>query len=1499
VVRQFGNHPGGRQASAFWTDGNKHYLFGGYGVDVNGDIGYLNDLWVYDMASEAWTWIGGPSTRNDVGDTNYPRSRTGATSWVDNNGNFWMFGGASGAGRLRDLWKYVPGTDTWSLEYGSTGGQQVGSFSGTQYPGCRNLGGGWVDDNNNLWLFGGNGKTTGSRGDLADLWKYSISNGTWEFISSASSDQIEFTGTFQTIPSARLGATFFKGSDGTLYMFGGEGPGYRLSWDYYNYGPGSVYELTDGVNKQLWSFDPTTEEWSILYNFETEPQTYVTEDLLMMGYGFENYHGRPHPYYNKTSPRSSAAGWATSDGIFIFGGYGIARSWPFEYWGPTNFSQHQNPPSGYLNDLVKIYYGTNTLNVDVWLAEDLNGDGGINYGYSFDENTATPSSRDKPAFWTDSNGDLWLFGGGGSGYKNDLWVYRNDQWTWVNGPKETNQPGTYGTIDVTQEYQPGSRKGSMAWNRGDETYIFGGYGYSESETLGYLQDVFKYNKRENVVTEVESSTGVNAAGIYIGNEVPGAREHGRTWVDSNGDMWLFGGYGYDENGQEGFLNDLWKYNPDSGWDFVGGSSLTDQNEQISGAEGVEDPGNWPSGLSEALMWQLSDGTIYLYGGYKYSSNFGGYLVFDYYNTDLWKFNPGTGQWTWEGTYSYGDVGDRTTPRIRVGSFTWVVNDKLYLYGGATDDFLNEVGTGFSAETLVFDPESGLWQYLTTGSIDNPDYIGSPNTMNGFSWVDEGGDLWAFGGVLYDQNVVGAGGASNEVYNSFWKFDLGLLTWTSIQDPGYFCGSPGFPGCGPYFTSLYGSKNTGSVDNKPIQRDGPNILGYDDNTLFLFGGNSVQGYHDDVWKVNFLPGGPNLLEENITQTSFTINWEQEVRASSYEVQISANSDLSIPFADVTGIGSFSYLQETLTPGQTYYYQIRAQNEFSAGTESYTEIQTVQLRPDDPVLIEGQVSQTTLALSWNQGGETGRNLGVDNFILEGMIEGSPEIVFTTDTLTLNSENVTVENITPGTNYEVLMRSNNQSGNSENSNLLRFLTKPADPVISGINDVTNNQLTVSWSSVTGSDDYTVDISTDNLSSILRSETVVQSSDPSITFDNLTANQNYTVQVTANNNSGSSFPSISATTRTATNKPIAPNVSNVTTTGFNVNWTVLTGVSKYIIDISNDNFVSIIKRDTSGTNSFKEFTGFDSGQEYQIRLQTLNEFDIPSEYSNTVTTILVPVPPSNTTFSNITQESVDINWDQVNGATAYQIDISSNNFQSFVTGYNGKSLTGNQTTVTGLEAGKEYQVRIRSLNGNGLVSSNSETFNFPTVPLSPFDLSSTEIKQSGFDLNWTLVNEATGYKVEISQDTFKTILLTSDVSSSPLQISGLTAGSNYQARILSYNNSGESDYSKNLGVLTLPETPQIQIISNITQTSLNITWNSVTCDAYELELSTDNFLSLVVSYDPLVQSGSSVVVQGLRAGISYQARVRAKNSSGISANSEDTTFVMVPSAPLAISAS
>ncbi len=68
--------------------------------------GRLNDLWRFD--GTYWTWISGSIVTGQSGiygqqgipsASNTPGARENAVSWIDSNDNLWLFGGDGGVGK--------------------------------------------------------------------------------------------------------------------------------------------------------------------------------------------------------------------------------------------------------------------------------------------------------------------------------------------------------------------------------------------------------------------------------------------------------------------------------------------------------------------------------------------------------------------------------------------------------------------------------------------------------------------------------------------------------------------------------------------------------------------------------------------------------------------------------------------------------------------------------------------------------------------------------------------------------------------------------------------------------------------------------------------------------------------------------------------------------------------------------------------------------------------------------------------------------------------------------------------------------------------------------------------------------------------------------------------------------------------------------------------------------------------------------------------------------
>lgn len=388
------NKPGARKLSSTWTDSlGNFYLFGGYGFGKSGPYpGALNDLWKYNIDSALWTWIGGDSTVDVLENAGHPAGRHSASAWKDKQGNFWLYGGMDiedpntfSAIGFSDLWKYNPAANTWTRikdngfnfypNYGNIG---VGGI--TNSPGSRCGAAAWTDTLGVLWLFGGmrysgeytpagrhNNQPTNIQDALflncGDLWKYDTGTSLWTWVKGDSiaeqlGNAVGEMGTESVFnrPGARKGsATWLDKTSNQLWLFGGAG------FD------------------DLWRYNIATGNWSWMKGNSTiwHPASYGTA-------------GEASPE-NNPGGRNEPVAWTDNIGNFwLFGG------------------ETQND---ILNDLWKYNLQSNEW---TWLKGSFQNQEG-HYGELGNEAPENiPPARSLGASWTDSLGNLWMFGGNGN-----------------------------------------------------------------------------------------------------------------------------------------------------------------------------------------------------------------------------------------------------------------------------------------------------------------------------------------------------------------------------------------------------------------------------------------------------------------------------------------------------------------------------------------------------------------------------------------------------------------------------------------------------------------------------------------------------------------------------------------------------------------------------------------------------------------------------------------------------------------------------------------------------------------------------------------------------------------------------------------------------------------------------------------------------------------------------------------------------------------------------
>lgn len=388
---------------------------------------------------------------------------------------------------------------------------------------------------------------------------------------------------------------------------------------------------------------------------------------------------------NQPPPREKAVAWTDKKGNFwMFGGYGFDAN---AVAGGLNDLWEYSPASGQWTWIN----GTTTAN-----------SAGVYGAQNVAAATNVPGGRWGSASWTDANGNLWLLGGwnnsGPNQHWNDLWEFLPSigQWAWVGGSNVANAAGVYGVQGVAAPgNSPGGRTYAAHWvDASGNFWLYGGEGIDIAGSYGWLSDLWQYSPSSGQWTWISGADTTQATAVYgtqgvaAAANTPGLRAFAATWTDASGNLWLFGGNGFDYTTYTMFdFNDLWKYSPSSGqWTWVSGSSTVNATA-VYGTQGVASAASVPGARVAGPAWTDSSGNLWLFGaGHDHADG----ISADFFN-DLWKFSPSSGQWTWvagssaeNGAGVYGTQGVAAVanlPGARTTPASWTDGSNLWFYGG--------------------------------------------------------------------------------------------------------------------------------------------------------------------------------------------------------------------------------------------------------------------------------------------------------------------------------------------------------------------------------------------------------------------------------------------------------------------------------------------------------------------------------------------------------------------------------------------------------------------------------------------------------------------------------------------------------------------------------------------------------------------------------------------------------------------------------------------------
>ncbi len=362
------------------------------------------------------------------------------------------------------------------------------------------------------------------------------------------------------------------------------------------------------------------------------------------------------------------------------------------------------------------------------------------------------------------------------------------------------------------------------------------------------------------------------------------------------------------------------------------------------------------------------------------------------------------------------------------------------------------------------------------------------------------------------------------------------------------------------------------------------------------------------------------------------------------------------------------------------------------------------------------------------------------------------------------------------------------------------------------------------------------------------------------------------------------------------------------------------------------------AGTSTSGTTTGLSSNTEYDFYTYAYNSstgcnmiYKTTSPLTGSYKTCVVA--PTLSSASAVTNTGFTANWNAVSGATSYSIYVYSNsNFTQQVSG-SPYTSNSNSYSTTGLTPSTTYYYKVKAIGPNscdsGLSSSGSvtllctpltqpNTYQFGTDSSSPstiitFSYQPTTIASTGYltvvyphGATPTPPVSGTSYSAGNSLGSGTVAYSGSNNYSS---ISNLTPNTEYDFYTYAFNTTQVCTKEYNLvsplfgSFTTCVTVPTSSAASSITNTGFTANWSAVTgATNYSLEVFSDSSLNTYVTGSPFTANSNSYAVTGLSNSGTYYYRVSANGaafcSSGASLAQGPISLECNPSSSLAATA-
>lgn len=256
---------------------------------------------------------------------------------------------------------------------------------------------------------------------------------------------------------------------------------------------------------------------------------------------------------------------------------------------------------------------------------------------------------------------------------------------------------------------------------------------------------------------------------------------------------------------------------------------------------------------------------------------------------------------------------------------------------------------------------------------------------------------------------------------------------------------------------------------------------------------------------------------------------------------------------------------------------------------------------------------------------------------------------------------------------------------------------------------------------------------------------------------------------------------------------ITNPSYSQLKIEWKKVGNVSGYEVyrNTRSTGTFTKVKTVTSPTTLSFTNAGLESGTKYYYKVRAYKNVGTKKVYgtfSTVVSATPIPSRVTGVTTRSARYDAVELSWNKVNGATAYEIYRSASATSGFT---KIRTLIGSSNTTltnTGLVSGKTYYYKIRayrSVYGKKVYGTFSNVVSRKPIPGKPAIKSVQSTTSKKATVTWSQISGASGYEVyrcNTKSGTYKRIATVSGGSRLTYTNSGLTSQKTYYYKVRAY---------------------------------------------------------------------------------------------------------------------